>query len=724
MAGVRYTAVSGTVTFQPTDTSATFTVPVLANATFDYKQSVQLELSQPTGGATLGTQSTAVLDILGNAAALDLSALQQSNYVNIPAEGSNSLKYLPDGSLAQLLWLGTPQSGGVSSNHQLTYLHRNVFGQWEPEVVTTDTNSSGVNLQFDFYNAQLLVDSTGTPHVLLMMTTFDASDNPIQEVLHYRRSASAGWQQVDAIPLPMIYGAFGNGLNLTASFGVNDSLHFAATGPIGNGTGYVLVYGTNKTGTWQVQTVTPLANQSPFLQLELPRFFSLAVDSHNAAHIAYTPGFLDNKPPGQFFDRPYSQLAYATNRSGNWTTQVVWQPPGDAGDAGYGASIAVGPGDLVAIASFYVARVETGSPASAELLFHVLQPSGQFASGVVTATPDGYAAADGAKFTGNAPQLHFDAQGRPTIVFSDYASQHFPSIGAVEFAGQLRQATFVGNQWVLQTIIRQTNPLVNEFAYPSVAFSPTGAAYSGLQVVSAGASAAGPGTLQSVTYTLITTDSGVLGPKLASAASFFTHSAENYGNIIDAAYNRYLKRLPDASGLAYWIKVMQGGVTDEQLEAFFLGSREYIVDHGGVNPNGVPLPAWVQGMYMDLLGRQADTSGLAFWSSQLALGVPASSIAVGFAASSERERTRIGANYTTYLDRPADDAGVNFWLGQFLVGKTNEDLAAGFIGSPEFYFDHGHGTPATWINALYEEILHRAAATSEVNSWLSFLGVA
>ena len=80
-------------------------------------------------------------------------------------------------------------------------------------------------------------------------------------------------------------------------------------------------------------------------------------------------------------------------------------------------------------------------------------------------------------------------------------------------------------------------------------------------------------------------------PKLASAASFFTHSAENYGNIIDAAYNRYLKRLPDASGLAYWIKVMQGGVTDEQLEAFFLGSREYIVDHGGVNPNGVPLPA-------------------------------------------------------------------------------------------------------------------------------------
>jgi hypothetical protein len=662
---------------------------------------------------------------VGNAAVLDPSVLQQPNYVNVPAEGSNSLKYLPDGSLAQLLWLGTSQSGMAPSNHKLTYLHRNVFGQWEPEVVTTDTNSSGVNLQFDFSNAQLLIDSTGTPHVLLMMATFDeTSNNLIQEVLHYRRSATAGWQQVDAISLPMFTGGFGNGLNLTASLGPNDSLHFAATGPTQAGGNYVLVYGTNKSGTWQVQTVTGLANQSPFLQLALPRFLSLAVDSQNAAHIAYTPGFLDNKPAGQFYDRPYSQLAYATNRSGSWTTQVVWQPPGDAGDAGYGASIAVGPGDLVAIASFYVARVETGSPASAELLFHVLQSNGQFASGVVTATPAGYAAADGAKFTGDAPQLHFDAQGRPNIVFSDYASQHFPAIGAVEFAGQLRQATLVGGQWVFQTIISQTNPLVNELAYPSFAFSATGTAYSGLEIVSAGGSAAQPGAVQSVTYTLITTDNGVLGPKLANVAAFFTHSAENYGNIIDAAYQRYLKRLPDDSGLAYWIRAMQGGLTDEQLEASFLGSREYIVDHGGLDPSGVPLPAWVQGMYMDLLGRQADTGGLAYWSSQLSAGVSASSIALGFAASPERERTRIGANYTAYLDRVADDGGVNFWLGQFLLGKTNEDLAAGFIGSAEYYFDHGHGTPPTWINALYQQILHRAAGTSEVNYWLSFLGVA
>ena len=62
-AGTDYTATSGTLTFNPGDTSKTFTVGVLNDGLSDGSQTVNLTLSGPTGGATLGTPTAAVLTI-------------------------------------------------------------------------------------------------------------------------------------------------------------------------------------------------------------------------------------------------------------------------------------------------------------------------------------------------------------------------------------------------------------------------------------------------------------------------------------------------------------------------------------------------------------------------------------------------------------------------------------------------------------------------------------
>jgi Calx-beta domain len=66
LAGSAYQPAMGTLTFQPGENSQTFTVTILDNGQPEGDVTVLLGLSNPMGPVTLGTQSTAVLTILGN----------------------------------------------------------------------------------------------------------------------------------------------------------------------------------------------------------------------------------------------------------------------------------------------------------------------------------------------------------------------------------------------------------------------------------------------------------------------------------------------------------------------------------------------------------------------------------------------------------------------------------------------------------------------------------
>jgi uncharacterized delta-60 repeat protein len=64
VAGTDYTATSGTLSFGPGETSKTFTVPIINDGVYQpVSKSFNLTLSNSTGGATLGAQSTAVVTI-------------------------------------------------------------------------------------------------------------------------------------------------------------------------------------------------------------------------------------------------------------------------------------------------------------------------------------------------------------------------------------------------------------------------------------------------------------------------------------------------------------------------------------------------------------------------------------------------------------------------------------------------------------------------------------
>jgi len=725
-AGVRYQATSGTLSFNPGDTSQTFSIPILHNGPLPFNQTVDLQLSNPGGGATLGTQVTAVLTIHDDSTYVPLSTLTAANAVMPGGTDNTSLQYAPDGNLAQLFWIPNAQGGT-----DLTYVERSNFGDFRTEIVTSLAFSlSGGGLNVDVpATAQLLFDSGGTAHVVLATRALQYADGTIRgpDVEDFVRGGT-GWHlgdEADSVLGTQIFDMYKMGM--AAAIGPDNSLYvvldaslYTSQGPSKN-TPAELIYGTNQSGQWTFQKIADLGayHGNGAGTDENPRDLSLAIDSHGIAHVAYTPSFDETPVAGTPYYLPFSQLAYATNQSGSWATQVVWQSPDNSGDAGLGESIAIGPGDEVAIASYFVERVSTGSAKYSELLYHTLTPTG-WTHEVVASTSDGYAGTDGTDFTGFAPELVFDAQGDPNIVFSDHASSHFADTpgGLVydhEYNGQIRFAVKQAGSWLLSTIVHQTNPLQEEMSFPELALGPNGAiAFSGFS---------NDPQILNTTYVLIDNDAvGQFRQKEAGVALAFTQSAENYSNFITASYQRYLQRAPDAVGLASWLSQMQHGLTDEQLEASLIASSEYITAHGGTNGQGVPGATWVQALYQDVLGRSADPTGLAAWTSQLAAGVSPYTIALGFTTSSERETVRINADYTALLDRPVDSNGLATWLSQLTQGVTQENIEAQLMASHEYFFGHGQGDEPHWVASLYQDILHRQPSVGEINSWIQVLG--
>ena len=98
-------------------------------------------------------------------------------------------------------------------------------------------------------------------------------------------------------------------------------------------------------------------------------------------------------------------------------------------------------------------------------------------------------------------------------------------------------------------------------------------------------------------------------------------------------YDTVLGRLPDTSGLAAWVNILNtGALSLPQVAAAFIASTEFQTVYGALNDT-----AFITALYNNTLHRAPDAGGLAAWVGQLGAGTTRANVVLDFSDSAEHQ---------------------------------------------------------------------------------------
>jgi hypothetical protein len=126
----------------------------------------------------------------------------------------------------------------------------------------------------------------------------------------------------------------------------------------------------------------------------------------------------------------------------------------------------------------------------------------------------------------------------------------------------------------------------------------------------------------------------------------------------------------------------------------------------------------VHALYVDLLGRLADTGGALYQAGRLGAGASVASVVRSLTASGEYRRALVDRFYQDYLGRPADRAGLATWSPWTTVLRT--EVQAKLLASGE-YFTKAGGTNGGFVDALFRDVLGRSADPGGRAAFVSLL---
>ena len=122
--------------------------------------------------------------------------------------------------------------------------------------------------------------------------------------------------------------------------------------------------------------------------------------------------------------------------------------------------------------------------------------------------------------------------------------------------------------------------------------------------------------------------------------------------------------------------------------------------------------AEVNGLYQLILGRAPDASGGSAAVSYLKNGGSLSQLASDLLTSVEYDSRVVASYYQNFLGRAPDPSGGAASVALLHNGGSLDDLATDLLTSPEFR--QIHGSSSDYVQALYNDILGRVGAPSEI----------
>jgi streptogramin lyase len=126
-----------------------------------------------------------------------------------------------------------------------------------------------------------------------------------------------------------------------------------------------------------------------------------------------------------------------------------------------------------------------------------------------------------------------------------------------------------------------------------------------------------------------------------------------------------------------------------------------------LSTSGTASQRFVAQVYIDLLARLPDLSGLVAWSGAIDAGVSRSQVILGIESSAEYRIDQVEKLYNHYLLRDADAAGLQQAVAFLANGATLEQLAALIAGSPEYFQIRANGMNDIFLLYFYLDALKR-----------------
>ncbi len=215
-------------------------------------------------------------------------------------------------------------------------------------------------------------------------------------------------------------------------------------------------------------------------------------------------------------------------------------------------------------------------------------------------------------------------------------------------------------------------------------------------------------------------------------------------SLVSHYYRSILRRAPDTGGKAYWEAeaVRLTGLGANVNEAWFAmamgfyNSAEYLAF-------GRNATEYVRDLYNTFFNRVADDEGLAYWTGQVAAGMPREVVLVSYMFSAEFAgfaqgifgNTAARAEVDTVVDfyrgllaRLPDSGGFNFWVAQFRTAQCQgasavyekvEAISSAYAGSPEY--SARNRSNAEYVGDLYNAFLRRGGDLEGVKFWIGQL---